>query len=767
MTTPGTVIASVVAGAATDAAGNGNSASTSTDNTVTWDATAPTVTIDLRRTSDSGSSSTDDLTNAASLVFDLAFSETVTGLATNDFSNSGNGDRLHLHRHDGLGRHLRRDRDRLLRGTVIVRLRASAVLDTAGNPNAVTDGPTVTIDRTRPTVTINQLVGQPDPTNNSPILFAAVFSEATTDFATGDVTVGGTSGGTKVGSVFSGPTTFTIAVTGMTISGTVVATIPAGVATDAAGNLNFASTSVDNTVTWNRATHLGFVQQPTDTIYRSTIAPAVTVAVLDDNGFLVTESSALVTLSLLPAGPTLGGTLTVAAVNGLATFAGLSVDQVGSYTLDATSGGLLGATSATFDILPAPLTITANDRLKVYGQTVVFAGTEFSPAACWARMRSPASPSPARGQRPRRPSPAARTRSRPRPRSALASATTPSPTSTASLTVLPAALTITANDRLKTYGQTVVFAGTEFTTSGLLNADDVTSVTLTSAGAAPTATVAGSPYPITPSTAVGTGLVNYAISYVDGELTVNPAPLTITADDRTKTYGQTVVFAGSEFSASGLLNADAVTCVTLASAGAAATATVLGSPYSIAPSTAVGTGLGNYAITYVDGSSPSTPAALTVTADDRTKTYGQTWYLRRHGVHDQRPAQRGCGRQRDPDERRGRSRPPPSRAARTRSRRQPRSAAASPTTRSPTSTGSYRRPGRRGHRRHRLLGGLRRPAAHGDRDGHRRPWARTSRAASTSRRRPTPRSAPPPMPGRSATPRATTTMRRGRSTTRS
>ncbi len=46
-------------------------------------------------------------------------------------------------------------------------------------------------------------------------------------------------------------------------------------------------------------------------------------------------------------------------------------------------------------------------------------------------------------------------------------------------------LTITANDATKTYGDTLTFAGTEFTVSGLLNADAVDSVTLTSAGAAP------------------------------------------------------------------------------------------------------------------------------------------------------------------------------------------------------------------------------------------------------------------------------------------
>ena len=98
--------------------------------------------------------------------------------------------------------------------------------------------------------------------------------------------------------------------------------------------------------------------------------------------------------------------------------------------------------------------------------------------------------------------------------------------------ITPKPLTITANNRTKTYGDTVTFLGTEFTTSGLVAPDTVTSVTLTSAGAAASATVAGSPYPIVSSAAVGTGLGNYTISYVNGSLTVTPKTLTITADNK-------------------------------------------------------------------------------------------------------------------------------------------------------------------------------------------------------------------------------------------
>ena len=104
----------------------------------------------------------------------------------------------------------------------------------------------------------------------------------------------------------------------------------------------------------------------------------------------------------------------------------------------------------------------------------------------------------------------------------------------------------------------MVFAGTEFTTSGLLNADTVDQRDADQRRRPATATVAGSPYAITP---VGRGRHRPRQLHDHlrrRRLTVNPAALTITADDRTKTYGQTVTFAGTEFSTSGLLNADTV-----------------------------------------------------------------------------------------------------------------------------------------------------------------------------------------------------------------
>src|SRR5438046_4600331 len=105
-------------------------------------------------------------------------------------------------------------------------------------------------DTTPPTVTIDQAAGQADPTNSSPINFTAVFSKPVSGFTGAGVTISGTAGGTKTVTVTGGPTIYTVAVSGMTTSGTVLASIPAGVASDAAGNLNTASTSTDNSVTF-------------------------------------------------------------------------------------------------------------------------------------------------------------------------------------------------------------------------------------------------------------------------------------------------------------------------------------------------------------------------------------------------------------------------------------------------------------------------------------------------------------------------------------
>jgi hypothetical protein len=116
------------------------------------------------------------------------------------------------------------------------------------------------------------------------------------------------------------------------------------------------------TVTDGCATALRFVNQPANARINETITTspyntppgaAVTVEVVDSAGHRVTTSSAVITLSIAPGtgNGTLHGTTTATAVNGLATFSGLSIDLEGtSYALRASSSGLTSATSGTFRI---------------------------------------------------------------------------------------------------------------------------------------------------------------------------------------------------------------------------------------------------------------------------------------------------------------------------------------------------------------------------------------------------------------------------------
>ena len=92
---------------------------------------------------------------------------------------------------------------------------------------------------------------------------------------------------------------------------------------------------------------------------------------------------------------------------------------------------------------------------------------------------------------------------------------------TVSINVNPASLTITANAQSKSYGTLLALGTSAFTATGLTNGDSVSSATLTSAGATNTAAVGS--YAITVTNAVGSGLTNYNISYVNGTLTVGQA----------------------------------------------------------------------------------------------------------------------------------------------------------------------------------------------------------------------------------------------------
>ena len=188
-----------------------------------------------------------------------------------------------------------------------------------------------------------------------------------------------------------------------------------------------------------------------------------------------------------------------------------------------------------------------------------------------------------------------------------------------SLSVTPVSLTVTADAKSKAYGEALPALTANY--SGFVNGDTAANLT-TQAALSTTATsasrVSGSPYTITAS---GAADADYTISYVNGSLSVTPVSLTVTADAKSKAYGEALPALTANYS--GFVNGDtAANLTTQAALSTTATSAsrVSGSPYTI---TASGAADADYTISYVNGSLSVTPVSLTVTADAKSKAYGE------------------------------------------------------------------------------------------------------------------------------------------------
>src|SRR5438552_5024571 len=195
---------------------------------------------------------------------------------------------------------------------------------------------------------------------------------------TGDVTLalganpgGGTLSGTNPVAAVSGVATFfdlsiTKTGTGYTLTAS------------AGGGLGPITSTPFDIVPGN-ATQLLFAGQPTSTVAGQTITPAVQVSGLDPAGNPVPTFAGTVTIALgnNPGGSTLGGTTTVTAVNGIATFGDLTLDKTSTgYWLTVTATGLSSARSDSFTITAGPATQLVCGTQP--GTTT--AGTQISPA---------------------------------------------------------------------------------------------------------------------------------------------------------------------------------------------------------------------------------------------------------------------------------------------------------------------------------------------------------------------------------------------------
>ena len=196
-------------------------------------------------------------------------------------------------------------------------------------------------------------------------------------------------------------------------------------------------------------------------------------------------------------------------------------------------------------------------------------------------------------------------------------------TTDGTLTVSKVALTGTIWNATRAYGQDNAAFG--ITYSGYVNNDNDTSLS----GTLSLICTNSKGTPVTASTPVGTYAIkvgtsqtspNYNISYTSGSLTITKAALTITADSKTRAYGQ----ANPEltFSYSGFANGE--TKANLTSVPVATTTATQASPVGTYPITLAGGSSDNYAITLQNSVLTVMPAQVVLTADNKTRTYGQT-----------------------------------------------------------------------------------------------------------------------------------------------
>ncbi len=250
LTVAGEVSLQVPAGVVSGSEGVTNSASTSNDNRIVYDPEltdeGPTVLIDQ-------ASGQVDPTDQQPIRFTVTFSEAVTGLEVSDLDvdSPGNTPTIEL---TGSGTTYTVEVSGLeVDGLVTLRIPAGVAMDSDGNVNAeslpFSEGSDRVDFRSGPDVTVEQAPQQSDPTSFQPLRFVVTFSEPVTGFTASDVILM-SPGNTPAVTIVGDGANYTIEIANLTVGTTVTVSIPAGAAIDSDGNPNAASTSTDNSITF-------------------------------------------------------------------------------------------------------------------------------------------------------------------------------------------------------------------------------------------------------------------------------------------------------------------------------------------------------------------------------------------------------------------------------------------------------------------------------------------------------------------------------------
>jgi filamentous hemagglutinin family protein len=178
-------------------------------------------------------------------------------------------------------------------------------------------------------------------------------------------------------------------------------------------------------------------------------------------------------------------------------------------------------------------------------------------------------------------------------------------------------LTFTATDKTKMYSE--ANPTLTYTVSGLVGTDTlgevVSGVPLVSTAATSASGVGN--YTIDIASNTLSSLIGYSLHFDDGNLSVTGAPLTITAVDKTKVYGASLPTLTANYS--GFVHGDGTGVVSGLVLSTSALASSNVGAYAITASDATAA---DYNITFDPGTLTITKAALTITAQDKSKVYG-------------------------------------------------------------------------------------------------------------------------------------------------
>jgi len=239
---------------------------------------------------------------------------------------------------------------------------ADLTLPTPGATNSLGANKNLIIDTTPPTVTIEQAGGQTDPATASPINYTVTFSETVTGFDAADISfTGSTAGGTLTPIITGTGTTYNVAVSGMTTSGTVVPSVIANAATDAVGNPSAASTSTDNTVTYNTIPTVSNINKTGNEDNNITFTAADFTAAFSDvdndslNKIQITSLPANGTLQLSGGNVTLNQEILTANIPNLIFIPAADYNGNSSFTWNGSDGSNYAPTAATANLTINPV----------------------------------------------------------------------------------------------------------------------------------------------------------------------------------------------------------------------------------------------------------------------------------------------------------------------------------------------------------------------------------------------------------------------------